>query len=108
MSAEAKCCGLCGRWGNRAYRWDAEREVWVCANDRACKRRADGPRATAERRKRTIADLAQQLMDGIDGQPLYDAWTGKGWWTPQVRLTERDARIVAAWAVSAIPPGATP
>lgn len=34
-----RCCGACGRWGNRSFRWDAENEWWVCRNDRACHRR---------------------------------------------------------------------
>ncbi|GAW50588.1 hypothetical protein PD653_4918 [Nocardioides sp. PD653] len=34
-----RCCGKCGRWGNRAFYWDAEQEWWVCRNDRACHRR---------------------------------------------------------------------
>lgn len=44
-----KLCGLCGRWGTRGYREADSSDapgynpvsdgVWVCDNDRACKRR---------------------------------------------------------------------
>lgn len=42
MADAPRCCGACGRWGNRMFRWDAEREWWVCRNDRACHRRIAG------------------------------------------------------------------
>lgn len=35
-----KCCGICGRWGNRGYTWDGVREEWLCRNETACQRRA--------------------------------------------------------------------
>lgn len=39
--SEPKCCWKCGRWGNRAYVWNGEREASECSNDGACNRRAD-------------------------------------------------------------------
>lgn len=36
MPDAPRCCGACGRWGNRMFFWDAENEWWVCRNDRAC------------------------------------------------------------------------
>jgi predicted methyltransferase len=44
-------------------------------------------------RQRVKADL----MAGVEGAQLYDAWGGAGFWTPVVKLTERDAGIVAAY-----------
>lgn len=39
-AGQPHCCHRCGRWGNRAYIWDADAEMWQCSNDRACHRRA--------------------------------------------------------------------
>jgi len=39
-----RCCLLCGRWGNRAFRpADDGADGWVCTNDRACRIRKGGP-----------------------------------------------------------------
>jgi hypothetical protein len=50
MSKSLRCCGLCGRWGTHGYReadssdapgYNPVRDgMWVCVNDRACKRRS--------------------------------------------------------------------
>lgn len=50
----------------------------------------------SEIRDRVKADL----MAGIEGRQLYDAWAGKGFWTPVVKLHERDAGIVAEYVAA--------
>jgi hypothetical protein len=52
----AKCCWRCGRWGTHQFRPSnfndcGQGRDWECANDRACRRRAEtaaplGPSAT--------------------------------------------------------------
>jgi hypothetical protein len=54
--------------------------------------------ADATLRSRVQADLTS----GIKGGQLHDAWGGLGHWTPVVKLTERDAEIVANYVVALV------
>jgi hypothetical protein len=55
-------------------------------------------RAARDLRARVAADL----MAGVEGAPLYDAWGGAGWWVPKVKLSERDAGIVAQYVADLV------
>lgn len=66
-----RCCGACGRWGNRAFRWDAENEWWVCRNDRACHRRI----ALSGRPMPAVRDLLAFWEDGRN--PIFRSAAGQ-------------------------------